>query len=123
MEMVNLEITTFIGGSYGAMHWYAKLKYYNADKEIQHVDIDYPITAGHAKRLNAHRNHVMPGDTFVYQPGMIMNGYESKDEAIEAGKKKYKEMGLTQGLRLGHFATVPQPEETLIEPEKTINGN
>ena len=82
-NVVVLEITSFIGLSSNAMHYYGKLVGYlgNAKKEIR---LDRTLRKSDAIELTKHyRKDNTRGRGFIFRPGMSFSGFNSRDDVIE----------------------------------------
>jgi len=76
-----LEITTFIGMSIGAVHFYASF-YFREEK----IDFNRTLDSKSAKRFNKERGE---RDNF-YKKGSQVNAWESREEIIEEALRAYK---------------------------------
>lgn len=85
-QRVFLEITSWIGSSFGATHYYGDLIGYLSDdwNDRKTIHLTHKLTQRQATKINK-RYH-----TAIFQRGYLFEGFDTKDEIIELGKKTWR---------------------------------
>ena len=91
MTIAHLEISTYQGISIGAIHWYAKLKIEDESEKwgSKSIEIERKMSAKEAKIANKE----LQARGFLsdrYKPGSLTNGFNTEEDAIQAGIQKFK---------------------------------
>lgn len=105
---VYLEITTWAGISFGAMHYYGHLKGYVQTNQYESVELERVLTADQAAKMNSDRRKMMPGerDPFLYRTGYSTGCFDTEDEVRDAAKKSWrKHFPLAKRLVEGSFTS------------------
>lgn len=101
---VYLEISSWIGISIGAIHFYGKMKCSDGD-EFKSIEMLHPLTISQARELNKNEKYRL------YDAGDMYYGYDSKNEIRKQAIETYKDLfpGATVLIE-GHIAYAdPQP--------------
>jgi hypothetical protein len=80
-----LEITSFIGISLGASHYYGKIVG-DVDDKYAKVDLKRTLTTAGAAELTERH-----GDDYTYRAGQSVEGFDTKEEIIALAKATYKD--------------------------------
>ena len=81
-DVVYLDLSTWIGLSPGAVHWYGRLKGYNGIKRHR-VDLRYSLTITQAKKVSRR--------DYTYREGMMYSAFDDQEAAIAFAKSVWRE--------------------------------
>lgn len=82
LKRCNLHISSYVGISPGASHYYGSLHYYNNKGEYKDIKLKHRLTAEEAKLLS--------GQDFTYEKGEWSERFNSEDEIRELALKEWK---------------------------------
>lgn len=113
-DLVRLKISSWVGTSYGALHYYGEMKW-DDERGRWDIRLQHKMTSSQAKAFNKNRAHCFPGEEhpIIHNSGDIIDGFDSKEDVIEAAKKLYHELGLKCGMQDGY-----DWNNIIIEPEE-----
>ena len=90
-DTVFLEITSFVGFSVGASHFYAHITGYDENNKYKRIELSRILTDETAIEYNRRENRRRGLTTnYTYKPGMKVNGFDTRDEAINQARKDFK---------------------------------
>jgi hypothetical protein len=111
---VFIEITTWMGMSLGAIHYYGELKGYKSEDEGSRIGIvlEHGLTQREATVLNK------AGDFHyaLYKKGAMYRGFSSKEEIIELGLKVWKEYFPNATILILGRNYAAEPQKVLVGP-------
>ena len=117
MKKVHLIITSYIGQSLGAIHWYGVLKegYDSGDQaKRKKVTLQKVLTEKDCIELNG----VEGNYGYKYRPGYLYEGFNSKEEVIEKALEVWKTEFQDGQLLIRGNPAFAEPQEILIGPEE-----
>jgi len=91
MKVVFLKISSYRGISIGAVHFYARLHYYDEDKKYQTEEIKRILTKKEVLELNKQDRRRYPGCNNTWKVGFEYQGFWSEEDAKEAAINYVKE--------------------------------
>jgi len=106
-RVVYLEITSWIGMSIGATHYYGELKC--GDKK---VDLLHPLTRKEAANLNKESLF-----DYMYKAGENYPGYVNRDKLIKQAIKTFIDHFPTADILISGRSYCADPQEILVGPE------
>ena len=89
MIIGHLNITSYRGISFGAVHWYGKLHIADNHDTIEDIELTRPLTAKDASALNSERQS-MGYSYCLHTPGDMTEGFNTENSALRAGIKTAK---------------------------------
>ena len=116
MKIITLEITSWRGISFGATHYYAKLKWQDSNErfEIGSRDVEHPLDQAGADALNEYDGW----DS--YKPGDMSSRISSREDAIASGIKLARELHGDNILVRDGLYSDAQPIRTVYAPTSEI---
>jgi len=113
-NIVFLAISTFVGTSPGAIHYYGRLEHLQGGV----VDVTFPLTEEQAKALNVQWGLKYSGMDAGYQKGEQSERFPSEKKLIVVAKKQFKvHFPKATVLVLGSTGVV-EPQEILVGPKE-----
>lgn len=114
--IVYLEISSWIGMSLGAMHFYGTMRTgYDNDGNHQKIDMRRPLTSAQAKELNkAH-------DVKFYKAGSLYQGYDTRDEIRQQALATYKDLFPGATILVEGSSAVADPQPILDGPKDIMD--
>lgn len=107
-NIVTLEISTWLGLSLGATHYYGKLCGYN-DGEYKCVELKHPLTPSQATRLNkeeqSHR---------TWRVGVLYPGFDTEDDVIAFSVECFQEHFPAASVLVIGSATSIEPKRIVV---------
>lgn len=91
-KSATVELSSFVGISFGATHTYAKLCYYDDDSEYTRIELEHPISTSEARVLNKIERESGYGPPyFLRKAGDLYYGFSSEDDACAFAVKYVNE--------------------------------
>jgi len=118
MRFYYLTISTYIGISCGAMHYYGRIRYDSNDGDHKEVDLEHPISPRASRKINRSEGWI------VFRPGDMIRSFASENEVRDAAIKWFIEAGDSQGILLeGLFASADPMKALAGDPAAIENIN
>lgn len=113
-RVVYLEISSYIGLSPGASHFYGRLTRGGGD---DHIDLVYSLSEKQATEINKTYRRLYPGDDLLLvRPGQKYSGFFSKEAIIKQAKKEWKKHYPDGELLILGRSSVADPQHVLEGP-------
>jgi len=114
-NIVFLTISSFVGASPGAIHYYGRLEHLQGDEA---VDVTYKLTQKEADRFNVKWKVGGCEDLFGYQEGEKSERFPSEKKLIVAAKKQFKVHFPKATVLVLGSSSVCEPQEILVGPKE-----
>jgi len=117
-----LKITSWVGTSIGATHYYGKLSGYYINQSTEDIELEYTISRKEADILNEKDTSIYPGMGH-WRAGDKTGRFDTTEEIITRAVQSYKEhFPEAEGLLLGDPLNISRVLDAK-DPEDKIQGN
>lgn len=104
-----VRMTSWVGMSIGAVHFYAKLKF----KDLKEVEVEHTLTKKEAKVLTKKDNAAIGYGSYEYEAGDTTGRFDSKEEVFACALEVFEEAGWKAKVLVVGNSSCLNPQECI----------